>query len=86
MINNIPNNHESAYLEVYLKNGKRHFTTWEILEEFLNSDSKSFKTIYLDRKYAFEPNWLKPKYEVKPEDVKEIGYYWKIYPVDNTGQ
>ena len=86
LINNIPNNHESAYLEVYLRNGKRHFTTWKILEEFKNSDLESFKTVYLDTKHAFKSHWLHPKYEVKPEDVKEIGYNWEIYPIDNTGQ
>ena len=86
LINSIPNNYESAYLEVYLKNGRKHFTTWVYLEKFSKSESETFTTTRVEGKYFGEPLWMIPTYEVKPEDVKEMGYNWEIYPVDNTGQ
>lgn len=85
LINNIPNNYKCASLEVYLKNGRKHFTTWVHLRKFSESESETFTTTRCEGKYFGEPLWMQPKYEVKPEDVKEIGYNWKIYPVDNTG-
>ena len=85
LIDSIPNNNEEPSLEVYLKNGRKHFTTWMDLRKFSESESETFTTTRCEGKYVGEPLWMKPKYEVKPEDVKEIGYNWEIYPIDNTG-
>ena len=81
LINSIPNNHECASLEVYLKNGRKHFTTWMYLRKFSESESETFMTTRIEGKYFGEPLWMKPTYEVRLEDVKEIDYNWKIYMV-----
>lgn len=71
LINSIPNNNECPYLEVYLKNERKHFTTWVYLEEFSESESETFMTTRLEGKYFGAPLWMIPTYEVNPKDVKE---------------